>query len=188
MVLEVPPGVLGPVDDAFFRWVTDLGLTGTDKGKGGKYLFVPPGYTGKLPSDGYFVIKAATYSNWLLCRAFVQGGDVSGAANAVKAKARVYPLSAAAHPPKQAFVDLSGKQFNTIHANDFHFYEELNAVIQHEPADAFDPEIVGLFAAIGIKKGQPFAPDARMKGILTNSWRLPTLPRVQSCSHHATSE
>ena len=47
MVVEVPPGVLGPVDDAYFRWVTDVGLTGPDKGKGGKYLFVPPGYTGE---------------------------------------------------------------------------------------------------------------------------------------------
>jgi hypothetical protein len=49
IVVDVPPGILGPVDDAFFRWVTDVGLTGPDKGKGGKYLFVPPGYTGDLP-------------------------------------------------------------------------------------------------------------------------------------------
>ena len=169
VVVEVPPGVLGPVDDAYFRWVTDVGLTGPDKGKGGKYLFVPPGYTGDLPSSGYFVAKPTTYSNLMFYRAFVQGGDIAAAANGVKAKARIYPLSAASNPPPQAFVNLSGMQFNTIHANDFHFYEEINAVIQHEPADAFDPEIVGLFAAIGIKKGKPFAPDARMKGILTDA-------------------
>ena len=169
MVVEVPPGVLGPVDDAYFRWVTDVGLTGPDKGNGGKYLFVPPGYTGKLPSEGYFVVKPKTYGNWVFYRAFVQGGDNAAAANGVKAKARVYPLSAASSPPAQSFVNLSGSQLNTIHANDFHFYEEINAVIQHEPAEAFDPEIVGLFAAIGIKKGQPFAPDERMKGILTDA-------------------
>jgi hypothetical protein len=87
----------------------------------------------------------------------------------VKANARVYPLSAAANPPAQAFVNVSGKQFNTVHANTFHFYEELNAVIQNEPDDAFDPETVGLFAAIGIKKGRPFAPDARMKAILADA-------------------
>jgi hypothetical protein len=169
MVVEVPPNVLGPIDDAFFRFVTDAGLTGPDKGKGGKYLFVPPGYTGQLPSTGYFVVKPSTYSIWLLCRAFVKGGDTAAATNGVKAKARIYPLAAAGNPPPQAFVNLSGMQLNTIHANDFHFYEELNAVIQHEPADAFDPEIVGLFAAIGIKKGQPFAPDARMKAILIDA-------------------
>jgi hypothetical protein len=168
MVVDVPPGVLGPVDDAYFRWVTDIGLTGPDKGKGGKYLFIPPGYTGRLPS-GYFVIKPKTYGNWVFYRAFVQGGDNTAAANGVKAKARVYPLSAAGSPPTQSFVNLSGVQFNTIHANDFRFYEEINEVVQHEPADAFDPEIVGLFAAIGIKKGQPFVPNARMKGILTEA-------------------
>ena len=169
IVVEVPPGVLGPVDDAYFRWVTDVGLTGPDKGKGGKYLFVPPGYTGTVPTEGYFIAKSPTFSNLIFYRAFVQGGDIAAAANGVTASARIYPLSAAANPPKQAFVDLSGKQFNTIHANDFHFYEEINDVIQHEPADAFDPEIVGVFAAIGIKKSQPFAPDERMKGILTDA-------------------
>jgi hypothetical protein len=169
VVVEAPPGVLGPVDDAYFRWVTDVGLTGPDKGAGGKYLFVPPGYAGALPSEGYFIIKPATYSNLIFYRAFVKGGDIAAAANGVKAKARIYPLSGAGNPPTQAFVDLSGKQFNTIHANDFHFYEEINSVIQHEPADAFDPEIVGLFASIGIKKDKPFAPDERMKGILTDA-------------------
>jgi hypothetical protein len=60
MVMQVPPGVLGPVDDAYFRWVTDVGLTGPDAGKGGRYLYVPPGYAGPLPSEGYFFIKPRT--------------------------------------------------------------------------------------------------------------------------------
>jgi hypothetical protein len=169
VVVEVPPGVLGPADDAFFRWVTDVGLTGPDKGKGGKYLFVPPGYTGKLPSSGYFVAKSPTYSNLLFYRAFVKDDNIAAASTGVKAKARIYPLSAAGNPPQQAFVNLSGKQFNTVHANTFHFYEEINEVIQHEPDNAFDPEIVGMFASIGIKKGKPFAPDARMKATLTDA-------------------
>ncbi|OCP10303.1 MULTISPECIES: DUF1254 domain-containing protein [unclassified Ensifer] len=169
VVVEVPPGVLGPVDDAFFHWVTDVGLTGPDKGQGGKYLFVPPGYTGGLPSEGYHVAKSTTFSNLVFYRAFVKDGDIAAAADGVKAKARVYPLSDAGQVTAQTFVDLSGKQLNTVHANDFRFYEEINEVIQHEPGDAFDPEIVGLFASIGIKKGQPFAPDARMKAILTDA-------------------
>ena len=169
VVVEVPSGVLGPVDDAYFRYVTDLGLIGPDKGKGGKYLFVPPDYTGSPPSEGYFVTRTPTYSNLVLYRAFVKGGDIAGAAESVKASARVYPLSVAANPPPTTFVNTSGKQFNTIHANDFHFYEELNTVIQSEPADAFDPETMGLFASIGIKKGKPFAPDARMRAILADA-------------------
>ena len=83
--------------------------------------------------------------------------------------ARVYPLSAAANPPQTVIVDTSGKKFNTISANTFEFYEELNAVVQNEPADFVSPETVGLFASIGIKKGRPFNPDARMKKILTEA-------------------
>jgi hypothetical protein len=168
VVVEVPPGVLGPVDDAYFRWVTDIGLTGPDGGKGGKYLFAHRDYEGELP-EGYFVARPSTYHNLLFFRIFVKDGDLAGAAQVAKSGFRAYPLSAAANPPKQRFVDLSGRRFNTIHSNDFHFYEELNAIIQREPADAFDPELVGLFASIGIEKGKPFAPDARMKKILTEA-------------------
>jgi hypothetical protein len=168
MVVEVPPGVLGPVDDAFFCWVVDIGLTGPDQGKGGKYLFVHRDYKGAIPK-GYFVVKSPTYRNLCFFRAFVKGGDLAGAANALKAKFRMYPLAKAANPPKQKFANLSGKQFNTVHANNSKFYEEMNDVIQYEPADAFNPELVGLFASIGIKKGQPFKPDARMKKILADA-------------------
>jgi hypothetical protein len=168
VVMEVPPGVLGPVDDAFFRFVTDVGLTGPDKGKGGKYLFVHDSHQGDLPA-GYFVARTATYRNIAFFRAFVQNGDLAAASRNVKAGFKFYPISAAANPPTPRFVDLSGKRFNTIHSNDFTFFEELNAVIQYEPAAAFDPELVGLFASIGIKKGRPFAPDARLKKILEDS-------------------
>ncbi len=168
MVMEVPAGVLGPIGDAFFRWVTDVGLTGPDQGKGGKYLFVHTSYEGEIP-PGYFVVKVPTYRNPAFFRAFVQDGDIAGAVQGVKENFRLYPLSKASHPPTQKFIDVSGKKYNTVHANDFHFFEEMNAVIQEEPAGALNPEILGLFASIGIKKGKPFAPDSRMKEILTEA-------------------
>jgi hypothetical protein len=168
IVVEVPPGVLGPVDDAFFRWVTDIGLTGPDQGKGGKYLFLHCDYKGEIP-DGYFVVKSPTYRNLAFFRAFVKDDDLTGTAEAIKSKFRMYPLAQAANPQQQCFMNFSGKQINTVHANNFKFFEELNAVIQYEPANAFDPELVGIFASIGIKKGQPFNPDARMKKILTEA-------------------
>ena len=169
VVLQVPPRVLGPVDDADFRWVTDVGLTGPDKGHGGKYLFVPPGHKGKLPETGYHVAKPRTNRLLVFYRAFVEKGDIAAAVDGVKSKAAVYPLAAAPKPPATQFVNVSGKQFNTISANDFSFYEELNGVVQNEPADWVDPDTVGLYAAIGIRKGHPFAPDERMKKTLTES-------------------
>ena len=169
MVLQVPPGVLGILDDAYWRWVNDLGLTGPDQGKGGKYLVVPPDYKGALPKDGYFVAKTRTYSNVVIMRAFIQGSDIATIVKNVKANAAMYPLSAAANPPKPTFVNISGKQMNTVHSNDVTFFDELNEVVQHEPNDFLDPEVVGLLASIGLKKGKPFAPDARMKAILTDA-------------------
>src|SRR5262245_23197377 len=169
VVVQIPSGVLGPVDDAYFRFVTDLGLTGPDKGKGGKYLFVPPDYKGQLPASGYFVAKTPTYINLVFFRAFVEKGDVPGAVKHLMDGSRIYPFAQAANQPAGQFVNMSGKQFNTVHSNNFKFYEELNEVVQHEPADAFDPETVGTWASIGIKKGKPFAPDARMKATLTEA-------------------
>lgn len=169
IVLQVPSGVLGPVDDAYFRWVTDVGLTGPDQGKGGKYLFVPPGYTGDLPSEGYYIAKPTTNRLLMFFRAFVKNGDIAAAVKDVKEGARIYPLAAAQNPPETTFVNTSGKQFNTISANTYEFYDELDAVVQNEPADFVPPETVGLFASIGIEKGTPFKPDARMKSILTEA-------------------
>ena len=166
-IVEVPAGALvGAVDDAFFRWVTDFGVTGPNQGKGGKYVFVGPDYKGDLP-DGYRVVKTPTYRNWMFLRALVKDGDIEAATLGLRTQFRIYPLSKLGNPPKGRVVNASGAKINTIHANDYSFYEELNAVIQYEPANAFNPELVGLFASIGIKKGKPFAPDARMKKILT---------------------
>jgi hypothetical protein len=169
VVVRVPPRVLGPVDDADFRWVTDVGLTGPDKGAGGDYLFVPPGDKSTLPEKGYHVARPRTNRLLVFYRAFVEKGDIAAAVAGVKAKAAVFPLSKAVDPPATRFVNVSGVKFNTISANDFSFYEELNAVVQNEPADWVDPDTVGLYASIGIRKGQPFAPDARMKKILTDA-------------------
>jgi hypothetical protein len=168
MVVRIPPRVLGPADDADFRWVTDVGLTGPDKGRGGKYLFLPPGYKGNLPK-GYHIARPRTNRILIFYRAFVKKGDIAAAVAGVKSKAAIFPLSMAANPPATSFVNVSGLKFNTLSANDFSFYQELNDVVQNEPADWVDPDTVGLYAAIGIRKGQPFAPDARMKKILTDS-------------------
>ena len=168
VVVEIPGPVLGILDDAFFRYVSDIGLAGPDQGKGGKYLIIGPDYEGDTP-EGYFVAKSTTYRHWLLMRVFVKDGDLKGSVKELKEGFRCYPLSEVKNPPKQKVYNFSGKQFNTIHANDEHFYEELNAVVQYEPADAFNPELVGLFASIGIKKGKAFEPDTRMKKILKDA-------------------
>ena len=167
IVLEAPAGMLGAFNDAWFRYMQDIGPAGPDKGKGGNYLVLPPGYEGDVP-NGYFVVPSRTYSVWVFMRASIAKGlDV--ARKNVEENLRIYPLSKKNNPPKLELISGSGKSFNTIHANDYSFYVHLNEVIQKEPLDMLDPETRGLFASIGIEKGKPFTPDARMKKILTDA-------------------
>jgi hypothetical protein len=99
----------------------------------------------------------------------LKGGDPRPGVDGVKRSLRVYPLSQAANPPPMKFIDISGKAFNTIGPGDYSLFEFVDRVIQNEPIHAVDPETLGLFASIGIEKGKPFAPDARMKKILIDA-------------------
>ncbi len=189
MVVEVPPEVLGTVQDAWFRWVIDMGLPGPDRGEGGKYLIVPPGYKGELPEGEFNVAHSRTNHGVWFARAFLtNNSDPKPTVERIKKFTKVYPYNAGGvgtpiaeflagkaklgritSPPPTVFHEGSGKVMNTIPPNDWTYYEMLNAVVQQEPATALDPELMGPIAAIGIVKGKPFAPDARMKKILTDA-------------------
>ncbi|RYH09791.1 DUF1254 domain-containing protein [Tropicimonas sp. IMCC6043] len=169
LVVEVPPKVLGLVDDMWYKWVIDVGITGPDKGKGGKYLFLPPGWTGEVPKDGYVeVLRMPTFNPWLVWRSFLTDGDPTPGIDLVKKHTHFYPLGGA--PEEMTYVDLSSKgYFNTVNPAGYAFWELLNQVVQEEPAESLDPVTAGFFASIGIEHGKPFAPDARMKKILSEA-------------------
>lgn len=166
-VIEVPPGVLGILDDANFRYITDMGAAGPDKGKGGKYLILPPGYEGEIPG-GYYVFKSSTYNVWNFMRGYTEKG-IKEAGDRIKSNLKVYPLSQKDNPPQMEFKNMTGVYYNTIPPNDYTFFEDLNQVIQEEPENFFDPENLGILASLGIKKGKEFRPDARMKKLLTDA-------------------
>jgi hypothetical protein len=167
-VLDVPPGMLGLINDAWFHWVEDIGPTGPDKGKGGKFLALPPDYKGDVPKTGYFVVRPKTYHCWAFVRASTAKG-VDAAVKTIEEHFRVYPLAKEKNPPKTEFIRSTGLSYNTVSRNDFGFFEDLNQVIQEEPIDSLDPERRGLAASIGIVKGKPFKPDTRMKKLLTEA-------------------
>ncbi len=185
LVVETPPGALGVFDDMTWKWICDFGLPGPDRGEGGKYLIVPPGYNGTLPEGGYFVGHSRTWQISCLGRLFLQDNDPKPVDEIVKKSLKVYPyvpggvgssignylngngaLGQLSTPVSPRFVDGTGKVMNTIPPTDYSYFELLNEVIQTQPAGAVDAEIAGQAAAIGIVKGKPFNPDARMKKIL----------------------
>jgi hypothetical protein len=188
MVLEVPPKALGAIDDQWFRWVIDFGLPGPDRGEGGKYLILPPGYDGPVPEGGYFVARARTNRVLWFGRSFLENNDPAPVVEVIKKATKIYPYEAGGYgtsiaeflsgkgklarittPPPTVFHEGSGQAFSTIPPNDFSYYEMLNEIVQEQPATSLDAEQMGSLAAIGIVKGKPFGPDARMKRILTEA-------------------
>jgi hypothetical protein len=188
VVLETPPRFLGAVNDYCGGWVIDLGGPGADRGLGGRYLVLPPGYDGPLPEGGFYVARPRTTHVMMFGRVFLEGGDPAAAVEQIRAHLKVYPYAAGgvgtsyasflrgeariaplAPPPETVFHDRSGKAMDTIAPGDAGYYEWLHEIVQQEPAGSLDPELMGHVAAVGIRKGEPFAPDERMKGILADA-------------------
>lgn len=203
IVVETPPLSLGVVDDMWFQWVTDFGLPGPDRGTGGKYLFVPPDYKGELPGGGYYVQQMRTTRATMLGRSFLEKNDPKPVVAEIKRTLKIYPYLSGGYgtsigsalegkatlarapdhkldwaflrPEEPAkFIEGTGKVMSTIPPNDFSYFEMINDLVQKEPVGALDPEIMGSLAAIGIVKGKPFNPDARMKKILTDAAAIGT--------------
>jgi len=172
-VIDLPPGMLGVLDDMAFHYMTDLGVAGPDKGKGGKYLVLPPGYEGEVP-QGYFAVPSKTNGLWVFTRGYLDkklplDKAIPAASENIRNHLKVYPLAKKDKPPKTEFINVSGKTMNTVLPNDYSFFVKLHDLIQGEPDDYLGPEAKGMMAAIGIEKGKPFNPDARMKKILTDA-------------------
>ena len=162
-VFEVPPGVMGPLDDHNFLFVADIGPTGKDQGKGGKYLLLPPGYEGDVP-DGYFVVQSPTYMNFSFIRA--NAAKVGFGDKAIKyyqENAKVYPLKDGPRAP--VVKNVTNIAWNSLVPEDATAFKQMHEIINYEPAEAFGKELLGRLASLGIVKGQPFTPDARMQKI-----------------------
>jgi len=167
-VVEMPPGqFIGLVNDHHQGWVMDMGLPGPDAGKGGKHLILPPGYKGEVPA-GYFVGKSLSNKVFAGARSLPVKGDAKGALEALRT-IKIYPLATAANPKLLTFVDLTDKPMDATclrWEDNIQYWQKLHEVIDAEPiVEKFLP-MYGVLATLGIEKGKPFAPDARMKGIL----------------------
>ena len=188
LVVEVPPKALGTLNDMWFGWIIDIGAPGPDRGQGGKYLILPPGYDGPLPDNGFFVGRSNTTQALYAVRANLENNDPKPAVALIKDRLKIYPYTPGGYGtsiatalegkvrlevnppiPPTKFVEASGKSFNTIPPNDFSYFEMINELVQMQPATSTSPELLGQLAAIGIVKGKPFNPDARMKKILTDA-------------------
>ena len=162
--------MLGFAMDALQRYLVDIGPLGPDKGQGGKYLFLPPGYTGAVP-DGYFVVKSPTYTVGFGMRGFKVDGKTDQAVALMK-QTKVYPLAQASNPPEMEFLNGSGKAINTVAPDTVAFFEMLAQIVDDEPAEVFAPLERFYMQAIGIEKGKPFNPDPKTRTLLSDAARV----------------
>ncbi len=171
VVLEIPPAddgsITGSVDDCWQTAIEDVGPAGVDKGKGGKYLILPPGYKDKVPPD-YIPMQSETFQSYALLRSNLKSSSDADIANAVAygKRIKVYLLSQAAHPPDTQFIDAIDVVFDATIPYDMRFFQSLDRVVQIEPWLTRDKVMIDQLKSIGIVKGKPFNPDAATQEIL----------------------
>jgi len=174
IVIELPPADTGSFAGSIMTFwqmpMADVGPEGADKGKGGKYLVLPPGFKDKTP-EGYIVLPSDTFAGYALLRSNLKSHDDADIAKAVAygRRVKVYPLSKAANPTETTFTDASPVLFDSTIGYDLSFFENLNRVVQDEPWIDRDRVMIDMLKSIGIEKGKPFAPDEKMKAILTEA-------------------
>jgi len=171
LVVEIPPAtakakLFGSFVDIWERPITDVGPKGADRGKGGKYLFLPPGYEGKIP-EGYLVFRPCSYAVYVALRPVPGAGASLEEVVAYGKRVRVYPLSQVHYPPPTRYIDAYPHKWDTLPKYDLSFYQLIAEVINEEPVQPRDLAMMGLLASLGIEKGKPFTPDERTRKILT---------------------
>ena len=172
IVVEIPPArnnarFFGSIHDVWMLPIEDFGPAGADKGKGGKYLVLPPGYDDKVP-DGYIVLRSGSYLNFIPGRTIPSDKGQKGwdsAVNYIKTL-RIYPLSKAGSPNPQKFIQGAQKVYRAQPMFDLSDFHLINRLVQEEPIREHDKFIVGLLDGIGIRKGRTFEPSAEVAAIL----------------------
>ncbi|RKR05575.1 hypothetical protein C8C83_4928 [Flavobacterium sp. 90] len=174
IVLEVPAavqaGIYGQLCDMWDVPLAIVGGGGDDKGKGGKYLILPPDYNGNIPT-GYFVVRQNTYGGFWLLRTIANSNsqEDQDAAISLLKKIRLYPLSKAANPPQQRFIDVYGKLWDGYPKMDETFYAILAKMVNEETIIPRDMAMMNILRSVGIEKGKEFKPDQETTAIFKSA-------------------
>lgn len=179
LVVAAPREVIGMFTDFFQRTITDVGLIGPDRARGGLYLLLPPDYDGDVP-QGYFAFKSKTYNVFLFFRTVMakgENGPDPKPAVALAEQTRIYPLWTPEKDVKaMQFPDGSGKRVNMMYPVDNTYWTKLKTLVDYEPVSAIDPELRGVLASIGIVKGTPFNPTPKQQALLQKA--VETAPKM----------
>lgn len=163
-IIEMPAGrTAGGLADFWQREQASIGEMGPDKGKGGKYVLVPPTIK-NFKADGYFVVPCNTVNMFFGFRALDPDPKVT---ETLLKQVKIYPYDKRANPePTKIISPPAGKKWYGIQPEGISYWERLHAILQNEPIEERDRFFIAWLKNLGIEKGKPFAPDERQKKIL----------------------
>lgn len=175
VVLDLPAGdsngsFNGNIVTVWQKPLEDAGLLGVDKGKGGKFLILPPGYSGAKP-DGYIALQSDTYGGYMLFRANMKSHSAADVEKSIAygKQMKIYPLSQAANPPPTVFTDVKDVDYDSTIRYNASFFEHLDRIVQSEPWIERDRVMIDTLKSLGIEKGKPYAPSEATLALLTKS-------------------
>jgi hypothetical protein len=170
MVMEVPAGLLGTLNNIWQQPLCDLGGPfSPEQNRGGRFLILPPGYSGPLPEFHHHVVASDTNIVVFYLRGIPKTrDDLPELVEHIKTY-RQYRLSEAKQPPPTQFISLTGKEADLLTNEGFAYFESLARYINENPPRPQDMAMLGMLETLGIAHGRPLKPDARMKKILTEA-------------------
>ncbi len=176
LVVEVPPandkvGYFGTIVNTWDVPLIDVGTTGHDKGKGAKYLILPPGYKGEVP-NGYVPVQSDSINQGFSFRPVMKDGATFDDTTAYAKQLKIYYLKDAATPPLTRHIDSYPKKYGSLPTYDLSFFQDIYDVISREPVRPQDKAMMGLLAEIGIEKGKPFDPTPDQKRAMLEGIKL----------------
>jgi hypothetical protein len=161
--IEYPAGqTAGGVMDFWQRPVADLGLTGPDLGKGGKYIIVGPADDpAKFDKPGYYVRQSATNNIGVLLRILDKDPAYYDLFKSTMKMGRVgQPLATS------RFIEDKDVEWSATAPRGLDYWRTLAAVVNTEPVRPVDKAWMAMLLPLGIEKGKTFDPDARQQSIL----------------------
>lgn len=173
MVMDLPPGLLGTMNNIWQQPLCDLGGPfSPEQNRGGKFLILPPGYDGPMPAIHYHVVKSDTNIVVFYLRAIPQKREDFPELLKLVHTYKQYKLSEVKEPPEMEFISLSGEKTNMLTNEGFAFFKTLARYINENPPRPQDMSMLGILESIGIVHGRPFEPDERMQTILTEAAKV----------------
>ncbi|GMQ25393.1 DUF1254 domain-containing protein [Algoriphagus sp. oki45] len=169
VVIDYPAGPsAGSIMNFFQLSIADLGFTGPDKGKGGKYLIIPPKYDASiLDIKGVYVINASTNKLFIGTRFLSPDQELN---DQMKAQFLVGKYGEELRPAR--FITKTDKRFRGHPFRGLKYFELVHEVIQNEPVAEEDKIFNTYMKYLGIEDGKPFNPNDTQKQLFTEAANL----------------